>query len=181
MKNMKSTKRTVQTKKLVLCGVFAALICASTMLLTIPTPTGGYIHCGDALVVLAGLYLGPIAGGISAGIGSMLSDAFLGYFSYVPATFVIKFLAAFCVGLLAHSLKSWRLNSKKRIFSVLLCSTLAAFIVVIGYFFYEWLLTSNAFAAAASGIFSNCIQGLASILISCLIDSFLPKSLSINN
>ena len=58
-------------KKIVMTALFAALACAATMAIRIPTPgTGGYIHPGDALVVLSGILLGPIYGGLAAGLGS---------------------------------------------------------------------------------------------------------------
>ena len=44
------------TKKLVLSALFAALACVATMSIRIPTPgTGGYIHPGDAIVILLSL------------------------------------------------------------------------------------------------------------------------------
>ena len=42
-------------------ALFAALACVATMSIRIPTPgTGGYIHPGDAIVILAGIILGPV-------------------------------------------------------------------------------------------------------------------------
>lgn len=46
-------------KKLVFAALFAALCCVATMVIRIPTPIGGYIHAGDAVVLLAGFLLGP--------------------------------------------------------------------------------------------------------------------------
>ena len=40
-------------KKLVFAALFAALACVATMVIKIPTPTGGYIHAGDAVVLLS--------------------------------------------------------------------------------------------------------------------------------
>ena len=43
-------------KKLILAALFAALSCVATMSIRIPTPgTGGYIHPGDAIVILSGV------------------------------------------------------------------------------------------------------------------------------
>ena len=42
-------------KKIVMTALFAALSCVATMSIHIPTPgTGGYIHPGDAVVILSG-------------------------------------------------------------------------------------------------------------------------------
>ena len=79
------------TKKIILTALFAALACAATMSVRIPTPgTGGYIHPGDAIVILCGVILGPVYGFLGAGIGSCMSDLLGGYLNYVPITFVIK-------------------------------------------------------------------------------------------
>ncbi len=77
-------------KKTVFSALFAALICVATMLLKIPIPAFGYIHPGDGLVLLAGIFLGPMWGGLAAGFGSALADLISGYGIYVPATFFIK-------------------------------------------------------------------------------------------
>lgn len=169
------TEKMSKTKKLILCGLFAALTCTCTMLLTIPTPTGGYIHCGDAFVLLSGILLGPISGGIASGIGSMLSDVFLGYFIYAPATLVIKFLSAACAGYLASRLRKHIMNKHSMFPILIICGVVSSLIVVLGYFLFEWLLTDNILSAAFSSIFSNLIQGIASIILSCLIYSILPK------
>ena len=48
-------------KKIVMTALFAALACVATMSIRIPTPgTGGYIHPGDAIVILSGVVLGPV-------------------------------------------------------------------------------------------------------------------------
>ena len=45
-------------KKLVFAALFAALSCAATMVIRIPTPIGGYIHAGDAVVLLSAFLRG---------------------------------------------------------------------------------------------------------------------------
>ena len=57
-------------KKLVMAALFAALSCVATYIIKIPTPgTGGYIHPGDAIVILSGVFLGPVYGLFAGGIG----------------------------------------------------------------------------------------------------------------
>ena len=88
-------------KKIIMTALFAALACVATMSIRIPTPgTGGYIHPGDAIVILAGIILGPVYGMLAGGIGSALSDLIGGYFVYVPITLVIKGLVALVSGLI---------------------------------------------------------------------------------
>ena len=57
-------------KNLVMAALFAALSCVATSIIRIPTPgTGGYIHPGDAIVILSGVFLGPVYGLFAGGIG----------------------------------------------------------------------------------------------------------------
>ena len=105
-------------KKLILAALFAALSCVATMSIRIPTPgTGGYIHPGDAIVILSGVILGPVWGFFAGGIGSALSDLIGGYFIYVPITFVIKGLVALAAGLLYQKVGK---NQKSRYIAVIL-------------------------------------------------------------
>ena len=84
-----------KTKKIVMTALFAALACVATMSIRIPTPgTSGYIHPGDAIVILSGIILGPAYGFLAAGIGSCMADLLGGYFIYVPITFAVKGLVA---------------------------------------------------------------------------------------
>ena len=67
-----NSKSTVTLKKLVMAALFAALACVATMSIKIPTPgTSGYIHPGDAIVILAGVVLGP-AWGFSQAVSDLL-------------------------------------------------------------------------------------------------------------
>ena len=86
------------TKKIVFAALLAALACVATMIIKIPTPLGGYIHAGDAVVVLAGFLLGPVWGALAAGLGSGLADVISGYVLYAPGTFVIKAVVALLAG-----------------------------------------------------------------------------------
>ena len=169
------------TKKLVLSALFAALTCVCTMTIKIPTPTGGYVHAGDCFVLLASFCLGPVIGGIAGGIGSMLSDLILGYYAYAPATFVIKFAAGFTFAILYKFLKQLTGNKIKKEAIFALSGIIPSILVMIGYFFYEWLLTSNTFAAAISGILGNAFQGLASILLSTFFFTLIPKNILIES
>ena len=113
-----NSKSTVTLKKLVMAALFAALACVATMSIKIPTPgTSGYIHPGDAIVILAGVVLGPAWGFLAGGIGSAMADLLGGYFVYVPITFVIKGLVSLCSALLYRKVGK---NSKSRYIAVIL-------------------------------------------------------------
>ena len=125
--------KNVSLRKIVFAALMAALTTVATMIIRIPTPTQGYIHLGDGMVLLCGVLLGPGMGALAAGIGSMLSDLFAGYMSYVPGTFVIKALTALVGGWLYCRLTS---GSTKRPTPVraALAGIPAEAVMVIGYF-----------------------------------------------
>ena len=160
-------------KKLILAALFAALSCVATMSIRIPTPgTGGYIHPGDAIVILSGVILGPIWGFLAGGIGSALSDLIGGYFIYVPITFVIKGLVALAAGLLYQKVGK---NQKSRYIAVILGGVADIILVAGGYFVCEFFIYG---AGAAASIPANIIQGVGGLVISCIL---YPILISIPN
>ena len=46
-----------RTRLLVMTALFAALGCAATMVVKIPSPTGGYMNLGDTVVLLGAFLL----------------------------------------------------------------------------------------------------------------------------
>ncbi len=86
--------------KMVLTGMMTALVFIGTRFIQIPTPaTGGYIHLGDGFVLISGLLLGPLYGGLAAGIGSALADILSGYAAWAFPTFLIKGIMAVITGI----------------------------------------------------------------------------------
>ena len=151
-------------KKLILAALFAALSCVATMSIRIPTPgTGGYIHPGDAIVILSGVILGPVWGFLAGGIGSALSDLIGGYFVYVPITFVIKGLVALAAGLLYQKVGK---TQKSRYVAVVLGGVADIILVAGGYFVCEYFIYG---AGAAASIPANIIQGVGGLVISCIL------------
>ena len=160
-------------KKLILAALFAALSCVATMSIRIPTPgTSGYIHPGDAIVILSGVILGPVWGFLAGGIGSALSDLIGGYFIYVPITFVIKGLVALAAGLLYQKTGK---NQKSRYIAVILGGVADIILVAGGYFVCEFFIYG---AGAAASIPANIIQGVGGLVISCIL---YPILISIPN
>ena len=87
--------RNKQLLHTVMAALFAALVCVATVAVRVPIPaTQGYANLGDALVLLAAFFLGPLYGALAAGVGSALADLFAGYALYAPGTAVIKGLCA---------------------------------------------------------------------------------------
>ncbi|MBO5371984.1 MAG: ECF transporter S component [Lachnospiraceae bacterium] len=178
------------TKKMVIAALMTAFTCIATMIIKIPTPTFGYIHLGDGLVLLCGIILGPLSGALAAGIGSAFADIFSGYLSWAPATCIIKALTAGIAGLLFKKTTHPMDSAKTRNIRLIFGSSIGELIMVTGYFLYETGLaafasggfTTAALAAGAascaSGIPFNIAQGVVGIII-CLV--LLPVLLKIED
>lgn len=152
-------------KKIVMAALFAAFACVATMSIRIPTPgTGGYIHPGDAIVILSGVILGPVWGLLAAGIGSAMADLLGGYFIYVPITFVIKGLIAFAAGVLYQKVGK---TSKSSYAAVILGGVADILLVAGGYFLCEIFLYGTA--AALASVPANVIQGIGGLVISAVL------------
>ena len=148
-------------KKVVTAALMAAFACTATMAIRIPTPgTGGYIHPGDAIVILSGVILGPSWGLLAAGIGSAMADLLGGYFIYVPITFAVKGVIAFIAGMIYHKLGK---TSKTQYTAVILGGITDIILVAGGYFLCEIPLYGAS--AAAASIPANLIQGLGGLII----------------
>lgn len=92
---------------IVMVGVMAAMVFAATAALSIqiPTPTGPtMLKVGNIFCLLAGMTLGPVRGGLAAGIGSMFFDLLNpAYVAYAPFTLAFFFMMGFVCGLIAFS------------------------------------------------------------------------------
>ena len=145
--------------RLVVTGLMTAFVCAATMVIKIPTPNGGYVNIGDAMVLLSGWVLGPVYGLFAAGIGSALADLFSGYGTYVAGTFLVKGAMAVIAALLLR---------KGGLAQLIIGAVSAELVMVGGYFLYESTLLGYGMAAAAS-IPGNLMQGAAGAVLGVLL------------
>ena len=146
--------RNIKTLKLVQSALLAALCLLLTRVVTIPAPTG-YVNLGDCAVLLSAWMLGPIWGGMAAGIGTMLADVLSGYVSYAPATFVIKFAMAVIAALIFRALEQ-----RQRLAAHIVGAVSAEVLMIAGYYIFESVCLGVGAAAAAS-VPANMVQGVA--------------------
>ena len=94
-------KNIFSIKTIALIGVMAAITFTVTYF-RFPL-MGSKVHFANAFCLLSGMLLGPVPGGLAAGLGSAIYDAFAGYdFINVLITFVSKFAMAWLCGLLVR-------------------------------------------------------------------------------
>lgn len=155
-------------RKLVMSALLAALVFVATMVIRIPSPTGGYVNLGDCFVLLSGWLLGPWYGAAAAGIGAMLTDLLAGYTYYVPATLVIKALDAMVAALI------WRSMGRKR-GGLIVSGIVGELIMVSGYFAFTALLLGKGWGAALS-IPGDLVQGATGIVIGIVLMKLFERN-----
>lgn len=153
-------------------SLFAALVFVATMIIKIPTLTGGYMNIGDGMVLLCGFILGPVWGALAAGIGSMLSDL-VGYPIYALATFLIKALMAFVAYFLMKILKT--IFKKRRFIAYMIAGFVAELIMVGGYFVFEAVFMSYGWGAVVS-VLPNILQGIVGISVGTVLMVIFDKT-----
>lgn len=96
----------ISVRELSLVGIMAAMVYVTSAYLQIPIPTAigaTRLHMGNVMCLLSGLLLGPLWGGLAAGIGSMFFDLLNpAYIASAPFTFAFKFIMAWVCGMIAH-------------------------------------------------------------------------------
>ncbi len=152
----------ITTKEIVISALLAAITCAATLLIKIPTPVKGYINLGDAVVLISGAFLGPVPAFLSAGIGSMIADIISGYAVYAPITFLIKGIMALIVFF----------GFKTKVFKPLFL-ILAEVFMVLGYFLFEGIL--YGFTLSALNIPLNSVQGVVGSVLGFLLIRIFKK------
>ena len=95
-------KKNISIHEICMVGLMAAAVYVASAFIQIPIPTAidnTRIHMGNVMCLLSGLLLGPVWGGMAAGIGSMFFDLTNpAYVTSAPFTFVFKFLMAWICG-----------------------------------------------------------------------------------
>ena len=140
-----------QTRALVMTALLAALSCVATLVIRIPSPTGGYMNLGDTVVLLGAYLLGGAYGAAAGAIGPALADLISGYTAYVPATLVIKAAMAL--------LAAWIYRAAgKRTWSLVLASVAA-----------ELVMLAGSLVGALAGVPSNAVQSVLGIAASTVL------------
>lgn len=156
-------------QKLVRAALLAALCLVMTRVVTVPAPTG-YVNLGDCAVLLAAWMLGPLYGGLAAGVGAALADVLSGFATYAPGTFAIKLAMGVTAALIFR-----HLEGRAPFAAHLLGAVTAEGLMTAGYFAYESLVLGVGLAAVAS-VPANLVQGVFGIAAGLALISALEKS-----
>lgn len=122
---------------LAVTGLMAALVFIATMFFKVQIPVGGdktMLGFANVFCILSGLLLGPVYGGLAAGIGSCLFDLVGGWASSAPVTLVTKFIMAFVCGVIVWSAKS----GEKKLPRVIVGAVTGSLTYCALYIAYSW-------------------------------------------
>ena len=148
-------ERRTRIYKIAAIGVFAALaFVGNKIYVPIPVAIGSMsrFHLGNIFCLLSGFVLGPVGGGLAAGIGSALFDVTdPAYIASAPFTFVFKFLMAAVCGLVANARGRRAENHGQNILAAI--SGSAVYVVLyLSKAFVQGLLLGNEFGAILTAV-----------------------------
>jgi len=154
----------MKIKKLVLSGLFAAIICVTTLFPHLPVGVnGGYVHIGDTFIYLAASFLSPAYAALAGAIGAGLADLMVAPIYIIP-TIIIKSLMA-----LTFTSKGNRILCKHNV----LATIFAGIICTAGYYIAEVILAGNFISPLIStiqGLVQPVISGIIYVVIASVID-----------
>lgn len=105
-----SVMKKIAIKEMTRIGIMAAAVYVASAFLQISIPTAidnTRLHMGNVMCLLAGMLLGPLQGGLAAGIGSLFFDLTNpAYIASAPFTFVFKFVMAWICGKIVFGSKA---------------------------------------------------------------------------
>ena len=157
-------------QKVVIGGLLAAVVFVATCL-SFPNGVGGYTHLGDAMIVLAVMFVGGKRGALSAGLGAMLADLILGYAMWAPISLVSKALMALIIGSILKS-KLFGMSGRVRWFVAVLAGVIFETICYSAAGFCLEGGIGGAIAEAGGMV----IQGGLAIVVGLILSEALQKS-----
>lgn len=150
-------------------GVLTAMVFAANFI-SIPIGDITRIHFGNVFCVLSGLLLGPVSGGLCAGLGGFFYDLFNPlYAAEAPITFIIKFVLGALVGVIAHSGKSFGQNRLKNTIGAIVGSLGYVAVYLLKNFISEYYLLRNPLETVTAKLLikgtSSLVNGMIAVAV----------------
>lgn len=168
-------------------GLMGALVYVSSLIsIDIPLALGNTrLHLGNVFCLLSGMLLGPVGGGLSAGIGSFFFDVTNPkYITSAPFTFIFKFLLAFVCGKVAYAKNSDGLKLNYNLTGGILGSITYIILYSTRNFIENLLLGTEMQTAVILTVQKasvSFVNGLIAVVVAVPLGLALRKALDLNN
>lgn len=162
-------KNISSVKRITLVGMMAAVVCVVT-LFRFPL-LGSKVHFANTMCVLSGLLLGPVSGGLAAGLGSAIYDVLLGGYGAVEAliTFATKFAMAWAAAMLV------RTAGERTMLRVIVASVIGAFTYMALYMCKTWIFQTFVYGYARDAVWATLLsKAPGSFINACLASVASP-------
>lgn len=168
------------TKKITIVGLLTALVFVSNYI-SIPIPTGfgiTRVHIANGICLLAGMLVGPLWGGLAAGLGSMFYDfTNPAYVASAPITFIFKFAMAAVAGWIVYSKGANAKNSTKNIIGTIVGALTYVCLYLIKSYIKQRYVAGVPHEAVMVTIGTKATASLANAAIGVIIALVLNKIL----
>ena len=162
---MNSTQK--HTRLIVITALFTAITAVCTAFLSFRVLTNeGYIHFGDAIIMLSAAFLPTPYAVFVGAVGGGLADLLAGAPLWAPFTLVIKALVALC-----YSNKGEKLLTIRNAVGFFPMTV----VTIGGYYLAESLIYGN-WKTPVFAIYGNVIQSVGSVVIFCVFAFALDKA-----
>ena len=138
-----------KTKDMVETALLTALVFVATSFINIRLPiaaSGGLVHLGTAMLVIASVVFGKEKGAIAGAVGMAIFDLSSGWALWAPFTFVIRGVMGYLLGSISYS---YNKNGDNTIINIL-AVILSGGWMIAGYYLTEVMLYGNWFSPVAS-------------------------------
>lgn len=157
--------------RVALTAVFAALVFVASII-SVPVPAAfgmTRIHLGNIFCLLSGFVLGPIGGGLAAGIGSGWYDVIIyGDILSAPFTLVFKGLMAVVCGMIAYAGHIQGENHKLNV-AAGICGSVTYIILYLGKSFAEGLLMGSAMGTVLTALLTKLVTSGINAVIAVVV------------
>ena len=138
-----------KTKDMVETALLTALVFVATSFINIRLPiaaSGGLVHLGTAMLVIASVVFGKEKGAIAGAVGMAIFDLSSGWALWAPFTFVIRGVMGYLLGAISYSNNK---NGNSNIINIL-AVIISGIWMIGGYYLTEVILYGNWFSPVAS-------------------------------
>jgi uncharacterized membrane protein len=166
-------KSKFKTKDMVETGLLTALVFVATSFINIRLPiaaSGGLVHLGTAMLVIASVVFGKEKGAIAGAVGMAIFDLSSGWALWAPFTFVIRGVMGYILGAISYSNNKNGNNNIINIFAVIISGVW----MIGGYYLTEVILYGNWFSPIAS-IPGDITQIIMALIIGIPMAKILKK------